>query len=92
METTPTPTTGAAEDSTGVRAVDWCDARWGGAELLAGGTDLLSLQKENIAQPLKVISLSELPAAFRNVLVGRGGVSIRGARGQERQRQDQDRE
>ena len=45
-------------------AVKLLDARWGSAELLAGGTDLLSLQKENIAQPLKVISLSDLPAGF----------------------------
>src|SRR5260370_6378251 len=34
------------------------DTRWGKVELLAGGTDLLDLQKEYIAQPEKVISLS----------------------------------
>ena len=32
--------------------------RWGTAELLAGGTDLLDLQKEYIAQPDKVVSLA----------------------------------
>ncbi len=34
--------------------------RWGTTELLAGGTDLLDLQKEYIAQPDKVVSLSGL--------------------------------
>ena len=34
--------------------------RWGPTELLAGGTDLLDLQKEYIAQPDKVISLAEV--------------------------------
>src|SRR5258707_10644506 len=31
---------------------------WGPTELLAGGTDLLDLQKEYVAKPDKVISLS----------------------------------
>ncbi|HLJ92242.1 MAG TPA: xanthine dehydrogenase family protein subunit M [Gemmataceae bacterium] len=38
-------------------AVGLLDNRWGPAELLAGGTDLLDLQKEYVAQPDKVISL-----------------------------------
>jgi xanthine dehydrogenase YagS FAD-binding subunit len=38
-------------------AVGLLDKTWGTAELLAGGTDLLDLQKEYIAQPTKVISL-----------------------------------
>jgi xanthine dehydrogenase YagS FAD-binding subunit len=57
-------------------AVKLLDARWGSSELLAGGTDLLSLQKENIAQPVKVISLSDLPAAFTTIAVARGGATI----------------
>src|SRR5262249_27676336 len=39
-------------------AVGLLDAKWGSTELLAGGTDLLDLQKQYIAQPDKVISLS----------------------------------
>jgi xanthine dehydrogenase YagS FAD-binding subunit len=35
------------------------DATWGKTELLAGGTDLLDLQKEYIAQPDKVVSLAD---------------------------------
>jgi xanthine dehydrogenase YagS FAD-binding subunit len=38
-------------------AVGLLDAAWGKTELLAGGTDLLDLQKEYISQPDKVVSL-----------------------------------
>jgi xanthine dehydrogenase YagS FAD-binding subunit len=41
-------------------AVGLLDAKWGRTELLAGGTDLLDLQKEYIAQPDKVVSLGGL--------------------------------
>jgi xanthine dehydrogenase YagS FAD-binding subunit len=34
--------------------------RWGPTELLAGGTDLLDLQKEYVSQPDKVISLADV--------------------------------
>jgi xanthine dehydrogenase YagS FAD-binding subunit len=46
-----------AEDAIGL-----LDSSWGTAELLAGGTDLLDLQKEYIAQPDKVISIAAIPA------------------------------
>jgi xanthine dehydrogenase YagS FAD-binding subunit len=39
-------------------AVGLLDAKWGKTELLAGGTDLLDLQKEYVAQPDKVVSLT----------------------------------
>jgi xanthine dehydrogenase YagS FAD-binding subunit len=42
------------------QAVGLLDALWGKTELLAGGTDLLDLQKEYIAQPEKVVSLTGL--------------------------------
>src|SRR5437588_3139233 len=41
-------------------AVGLLDDKWGTSELLAGGTDLIDLQKEYIAQPDKVISLSAI--------------------------------
>src|ERR1051325_7960528 len=41
-------------------AVKLLDSKWGTAELLAGGTDLVSLQKEYVAQPDKVISLRDV--------------------------------
>src|SRR4029077_9831527 len=43
---------------TAEEAVGLLDDKWGTSELLAGGTDLLDLQKEYIAQPDKVISLA----------------------------------
>jgi xanthine dehydrogenase YagS FAD-binding subunit len=48
-------------------AVGLLDGTWGKAELLAGGTDLLDLQKEYIAQPEKVVSLRGLGKEFRNI-------------------------
>jgi xanthine dehydrogenase YagS FAD-binding subunit len=42
------------------QAVALLDDKWGTAELLAGGTDLLDLQKEYIAQPDKIISLRDV--------------------------------
>src|SRR6516225_119115 len=50
-------------------AVALLDANWGTAELLAGGTDLLDLQKEYIAQPDKVISLAGLGKEFREIKI-----------------------
>lgn len=43
--------------ATAEQAVGLLDAKWGTSELLAGGTDLLDLQKEYVAQPNKVVSL-----------------------------------
>lgn len=39
-------------------AVSLLDEKWGGSEMMAGGTDLLDLQKEHILEPDKVVSLS----------------------------------
>jgi xanthine dehydrogenase YagS FAD-binding subunit len=46
--------------ATAEQAVGLLDDKWGPAELLAGGTDLLDLQKEYIAQPDKVVSLAAI--------------------------------
>ena len=46
--------------ATAEAAVGLLDARWGTAELLAGGTDLLDLQKEYVAKPDKVVSLGSV--------------------------------
>jgi xanthine dehydrogenase YagS FAD-binding subunit len=43
--------------TTAEQAVALLENRWGNAELLAGGTDLLDLQKEYVAQPTRVVSL-----------------------------------
>jgi xanthine dehydrogenase YagS FAD-binding subunit len=41
--------------------------QWGKTELLAGGTDLLDLQKEYVAQPEKVVSLNGLGGGFKEI-------------------------
>jgi xanthine dehydrogenase YagS FAD-binding subunit len=51
--------------STPEQAVGLLGKAWGPVELLAGGTDLLDLQKEHIAEPDKVVSLSALGQALR---------------------------
>jgi xanthine dehydrogenase YagS FAD-binding subunit len=48
-------------------ALPLLDERWGPTELLAGGTDLLDLQKEYVAQPDKVVSLGGVGGAFREI-------------------------
>jgi xanthine dehydrogenase YagS FAD-binding subunit len=42
------------------QAVALLEARWGNTELLAGGTDLHDLQKEYVAQPGRVVSLTNV--------------------------------
>src|SRR4051812_23863557 len=44
--------------ATAEQAVGFLEPRWGKSEVLGGGTDLLDLQKQYIAEPDKVISLS----------------------------------
>jgi xanthine dehydrogenase YagS FAD-binding subunit len=52
-------------------AVALLDGTWGKTELLAGGTDLLDLQKEYIAQPDKVVSLADaLPNKIEQTRAG----------------------
>src|SRR5262245_3402058 len=53
--------------STAEEAVGLLDNMWGSSELLAGGTDLLDLQKEYVAQPDKVVSLRDLGADFQGI-------------------------
>src|SRR5262245_61278805 len=55
---------------TAAEAIGLLEKTWGKAELLAGGTDLLDLQKEYIAQPDKVISLGGI-AGFDGLTVSR---------------------
>src|SRR5260370_21489784 len=57
------------------QAVTLLEARWGNTEMLAGGTDLLALQKEYIAQPGRVVSLSGI-AGLQTIVVGRASVSL----------------
>jgi xanthine dehydrogenase YagS FAD-binding subunit len=59
-------------------AVGLLENRWGNTELLAGGTDLLDLQKEYIAQPSRIVSLGGVGGlgginhADKHVTIGAG--------------------
>jgi xanthine dehydrogenase YagS FAD-binding subunit len=48
------------------------EEKWGKCELLGGGTDLHDLQKNYVAQPDKVVSLTGLGGGFTQIQVGRG--------------------
>jgi xanthine dehydrogenase YagS FAD-binding subunit len=61
--------------TTAEQAVGLLEARWGNTEMLAGGTDLLALQKEYIAQPGRVVSLNGI-AGLQTIVVGDRSVSI----------------
>src|SRR3954471_24624259 len=61
--------------TTSEQAVALLEARWGNTEMLAGGTDLLSLQKNYIAQPNRVVSLTAIPG-LKTITVGANSVTI----------------
>lgn len=59
------------QPKTVAQAVALLDSKWGKTELLAGGTDLHDLQKEYVAQPEKVVSLTGV--------AGLGAIDLTGA-------------
>ncbi len=65
--------------TTAEQAVGLLAPEWGTAELLAGGTDLLDLQKEYIAQPDKVVSLSGIKQLSDALVATDGGSMVIGA-------------
>lgn len=58
-----------ASPTTREEAVKLLDDRWGNTEVLAGGTDLLSLMKDYIVTPKRVVSLQKVK--------GLGGIDFR---------------
>ncbi|MCS7046252.1 MAG: FAD binding domain-containing protein [Gemmataceae bacterium] len=57
------------------QVVGLLERTWGNTELLAGGTDLLDLQKEYIAQPSRVVSLSSV-AQLKNVSLNDRAITL----------------
>jgi xanthine dehydrogenase YagS FAD-binding subunit len=55
------------QPATVAAALPLLDEQWGKTELLAGGTDLHDLQKEYVAQPEKVVSLTGIGGAFKEI-------------------------
>jgi xanthine dehydrogenase YagS FAD-binding subunit len=61
--------------TTSEQAVALLENNRGNTELLAGGTDLLALQKDYIAQPTRVVSLGAI-AGLKTIAVGQQTASI----------------
>jgi xanthine dehydrogenase YagS FAD-binding subunit len=61
--------------TTAEAAVALLEANRGNTEMLAGGTDLLALQKNYIAQPGRVVSLNAI-AGLKTITVGANSASI----------------
>jgi xanthine dehydrogenase YagS FAD-binding subunit len=57
------------------QAVGLLEQRWGNTEVLAGGTDLLDLQKEYVAQPGRIVSLGSI-AQLQNVSMNDRAVTL----------------
>jgi CO/xanthine dehydrogenase FAD-binding subunit len=51
------------------------DGTWGKTEILGGGTDLLDLQKEYVAQPDKVVSITAIKD-LSGIKIEKGSVTI----------------
>jgi len=49
-----------ASPTTKEQAVSLLGATWGGAEVLAGGTDLLALMKDDIVRPKRLVNIKEI--------------------------------
>jgi len=49
-----------ATPTTKEQAVSLLGAQWGQAEVLAGGTDLLSLMKDDVVHPKRLVSILQL--------------------------------
>jgi xanthine dehydrogenase YagS FAD-binding subunit len=64
--------------STTKQAVGLLDEKWGNTEILAGGTDLLDLQKEYVAQPDKVVSITAI-RELSGIKTGDEGAIVIGA-------------
>jgi xanthine dehydrogenase YagS FAD-binding subunit len=62
------------------QAVALLEPRWGNTELLAGGTDLLDLQKEYVAQPGRVVSLGAVANLDRIALSDKSATIGAGAK------------
>jgi xanthine dehydrogenase YagS FAD-binding subunit len=63
------------QPKTSEQLVGLLDKKWGTTEILAGGTDLLDLQKEYVAGPEKVVSLSGI-SDLVGIRIDKGKVTI----------------
>jgi xanthine dehydrogenase YagS FAD-binding subunit len=64
-----------ASPTTKEQAVSLLGTTWGGAAVLAGGTDLLALMKEDVVHPKRLVNIKEI-ADLDGVTAGRQGLRI----------------
>lgn len=64
-----------ASAKTRQQAVALLGTSWAEAEVLAGGSDLLALMKDDIVQPRRLVSIKEIPE-LRGIHAAEGGLSI----------------
>ncbi len=64
-----------ANPTTKEQAVALLGSSWADAEILAGGTDLLSLMKDDIVHPKRLVNIKDIPE-LRAIKATRGGLSI----------------
>jgi xanthine dehydrogenase YagS FAD-binding subunit len=64
-----------ASPETKEQAVSLLGAAWGSVEILAGGTDLLSLMKDDVVHPRRLVNIKEVKD-LRGVTTNPGGLEI----------------
>src|ERR1700752_3651327 len=64
-----------ASPTTKEQAVGLLGTSWGQAEVLAGGTDLLALMKDDVVHPKRLVNIKEI-AELRGITTGAKGVRI----------------
>ena len=57
------------------QAVDLLGATWGDSEILAGGSDLLALMKDDVVHPRRLVDVKEIPE-LRGVRAAGAGLSV----------------
>src|SRR5215475_8562682 len=64
-----------ASPTTKEQAVALLGSSWADAEVLAGGTDLLSLMKDDIVHPKRLVNIKAIPE-LRSIKAAKTGLSI----------------
>jgi len=64
-----------ASPTTPAQAVSLLGMAWGNTEILAGGTDLLALMKDDVVHPRRVVNIKDIKE-LQGVTVGREGLRI----------------
>ena len=64
--------------SSRAQAVSLLGTAWGNTEILAGGTDLLALMKDDVVAPKRLINIKEIKDLQRR-LIERAGTPHRGS-------------